>query len=47
MNVGEDGFAKLQVGRSEAIYNQHDEGGADEAEQRNKVHLMIVLLGGK
>lgn len=36
MNVGDDGSALLQVGGSEAVHGEHDEGGADEAERRQK-----------
>lgn len=32
--VGDDGSALLQVGGSEAVHRQHDEGGADEAATR-------------
>lgn len=44
MHVGDDGFALLQVGGSEPVDGQHDEGRTDEAEQDDNSQVAIVTL---
>lgn len=44
MDVGGDRFAFLQVGGSEPVDRQHDEGRTDEAERNNDKNPPVLIF---
>lgn len=46
MYVGDDGLALLQVGGSEAVHRQHDEGRTDEAATPNIKNTHYIHVEG-